>query len=235
MGCNTYQHIQNSPHACDYSAWKTLEKKQRLMLNDWFENAWKMRELPIEEHRRGLLQAWDLLRMIGFITTGTNADEDWAPALLASMEFEQIYNLILAEKKSLMRMYARRYADIWPVFPSAVLRSKGIEPSKKPTRDEVINEYSAIDGISYAPACWMQHRQEVERPLPDWQHILPAWKTAVDNLLDPSGWHETESDLRIVSNAFMSLIYFFKEGKVFFENPSLRPDIFDRTQVLSSL
>lgn len=235
MACQTYLPQKYSSHPCTYQNWLSLEKKQRLMLNDWFEAAWIMRELPIEEHRRGLLQAWTLLGMIGSITTGSQADEEWMPALLASTEFEQIYNQVLAEKKSLMRMYARRFADVWPVYPARSLRSSNVPPSRQVTRFDVIAEYNQQLSTGFFPACWMEHRQESTQPLPDWQHILPAWKTATDNLLDPDGWHETETDLRIITNAFMSLIYFFKEGKVFFENPSLRPDIFDRTQVLSSL
>ncbi len=39
MACQTYLPKSRIPRIlCDYQNWISLEKKQRLMLNDWFEN-----------------------------------------------------------------------------------------------------------------------------------------------------------------------------------------------------
>ncbi len=92
-----------------------------------------------------------------------------------------------------MRMYARRFADIWPIFPARLLRSPMIPPSRQVTRADVITEYATRSSplVSFLPVGWNIGKNQYS-PLPDWQHILPAWKTAVDNLLDPDGFHETE-------------------------------------------
>lgn len=218
-----------------YDRFTNLEKHQKLMLNDWFENTWKMREFPVEQHRHGMLMAWTLLSFIGYITTGHRSDDDWVEAFLVSPDLEQIYNQVLEQKKSLLRMYAKRFAEVWPVFSSRCLMNKKIPASAAVTRVEIVQEYGQNPSLESVPSEWIANLGAKELPLPEWQDILPAWQMVVLNLLDPDGWHPTEVDLRIVTNAFMSLVYFFKEGKVFFENPSLRPDIFDRTQVLSSL
>lgn len=235
MTCPEIDNMYQSAARADYSKFLHLDKKQKLMLNDWFEYTWKMRELPIEEHRRGMLQGWALLQFIGEMTSGYQSETDWVTALIVNSDLELIFNNVMDNKKSLMRMYNKRFAQIWPVFSAADLIRQGISGSTEQTRTEVIAEYQKHSNVIHSPACWPRHLTEEYPPLPDWQHTLSTWYIVTKNIIDPNGWHPTEMDLRIVTNSFMSLIYFFKEGKIFFENPSLSPDIFDRTQVFSSL
>jgi hypothetical protein len=235
MSCQEIATLFPTRLICRYERFLKLPKEPRLMLNDWFEITWKMRESPLEEHRRGMLMAWSLLGFIGQITTDTTSERDWVGAILINPEFEQIFNSVMSNPKSLMRMYGKRFAAVWPVFDSAELTRSGIIAGQAPVRADVIAGYIQENQTAFYPPCWPEHLAAKEALLPDWQHTLSAWYIVQKNLLDPNGWHATEMDLRIITNSFLSLVYFFKEGKVFFETPSMRPDIFDRTQIFSSL
>lgn len=208
-----------------------LPKDQRTLLNDWFEMTWRIREADPQRHYFGFLQAWELLAVIAEVLTGTSAVDDWYPALLHDAYPGGVFNAVMENKKSLMRMYVKRLAQVLPVFSVAAV-GEGVSSA---VRGEVVAAYLGRNIDDYAPRCWQDHQNDPEF-LPDWQHTLDAWHMVRKNLLlAGNGWSNSELDVRIASNAFLSLIYFFKEGKLFFENPSLRPDIFERTQVLSSL
>lgn len=226
--------LQTEVHS-QYRAFTQLSQDQRLMLNDWFEYTWQIRELPVQEHRRGMLQAWALLGFIGRITTGQADESLWLSALLQDEEMAAVFQTVMQNPKSLLRMYAKRFAQVWPVFSSAELEKEGIPTVTADTRAETTTEYMQAVRIHPVPPCWNRHISQSDLPSPDWQHTLLGWQVTAGNCLDPHGFHATEAELRIVTNAFMSLVYFFKEGKIFFETPSMRPDIFDRSQIFSSL
>jgi hypothetical protein len=235
MSCPEITRAYATQTVCDYNKFLQLPRDQATALNDWFEYTWKMRENPVEEHRRGMLQAWALLGFMGRVTTGSTAEEDWVAAFLVNSDLENIFNTVMENPKSLMRMYAKRFSLTWPIYSSTDLIKHDIRPSNLPVRADIVQAYGQHSGLLAQPACWLRHLDANETLLPDWQHTLAAWHTVAGNILDPNGWHPTEMDLRIITNSFMSMVYFYKEGKVFFETPSHSPDIFDRTQIFSSL
>ncbi len=212
-----------------------LPKDQRIMLNDWFETTWKIRESEPKLHYYAFIHAWEILSVIAEIITGSGDPERWFDPLLQDDYLKGIFNRVMENKKSLMRMYVKRFAQQFPIFNISTLDSQGIKNALFPVRTDVVKYYYENGITDYAPACWGKHVDDSEF-LPDWEHTLSAWYMVRKNLLKSSeGWAHSELNVRIVSTAFLSLIYFYKEGKLFFENPSLRPDIFERTQVLSSL
>jgi len=212
-----------------------LPRDQRIMLNDWFESVWKIRESEPERHYYAFLHAWEILSIMAEILTGSHDSDRWYTTLLEDGYLKGIFNGVMENKKSLMRMYVKRFAQLFPIFEITELDKQGIEKPQSIVRAEVIKYYEDKGLHNYAPGCWKVHSSDSEF-LPDWEHTLSAWYMVRKNLLkSPHGWSHTELSVRIVSSAFLALIYFFKEGKLFFENPSLRPDIFERTQVLSSL
>lgn len=235
MSCSEIQQLVPLGASCDYAQFSNLPKSTRLMLNDWFEYTWKIREEPIEQHTRGMLQGWALLGFIGRVTTGSSDQSVWLPALLYNPELEGFFNGVIENPKSLLRMYAKRFMQVWPVFSAADLARQHVPASSAPVRADALAEYTQHSGLRFAPPCMARHQADGSLDLPDWQHTLLAWQRVYENCLDPNGYHPTEMDLRIVTNAFMSLVYFYKEGKLFFETPSMRPDIFDRSQIFSSL
>lgn len=212
-----------------------LPKDQRIMLNDWFESTWKMRESEPEHHYYAFLHAWDILSIMAEILTGSGDSDSRFDTLLNDEYLKGIFNGVMENKKSLMRMYVKRFAQLFPIFDITTLENHRVENPQSPVRADVIKHYIDLGINDYAPGCWLAHRDDPEF-VPDWEHTLSAWYMVRINLLkSPQGWAHSELNVRIISAAFLSLIYFFKEGKLFFENPSLRPDIFERTQVLSSL
>jgi hypothetical protein len=235
MTCSEIQQLVPPGVPCDYAKFTNLPKSTKTMLNDWFEYTWKIREAPIEEHPRGMLQAWALLGFVGQVTTGSADQNTWLPALLYNADLDAIFSGVMENPKSLLRMYVKRLMQVWPVYSSVELAEAGIQPSTAVTRVEVIEEYANHTVLHPVPGCLTLHAVDGSLPLPDWQHTLLTWKRVFDNCLDPRGFHPTEMELRIVTAAFMSFVYFYKEGKVFFETPSMRPDLFDRTQIFSSL
>lgn len=224
----------NTGTQADFGRFARLEKKARLMLNDQFEYAWKQRELAPEKHAAAFLTAWEVLCATAEVTTGRFNPADWVPAIGQDPAWAQKFNDLIDNPKSLTRMYVKRFAQLWPIYDVQAGMLQGILQVEAPTRADAQAVYFRA-GIPCAPTCWQTHSQETPLPAPDWQHTLPAWEAVRHNLFQDPAWHNTENDTRIISNAFLSLIYFFKESHLYFENPSLSPDIFDRTQVLSSL
>lgn len=235
MTCPEIKLSSNKPTAVDFTRFDKLTKLPKKMLNDLFESTWKQRELAPEQHHRSFLEAWSLLSYTAEITTGLRNDEEWYPVIRANATWAFRFNNVMENPKSLMRMYTKRFADSWPIFDVAELTGKGILQHQTTSREETIAGYRNNHAENYLPECWCLHLDEASRPLPDWEHTLSAWFAVRRNLFKDPEWQNTENDPRIISNAFLSLIYFFKESKLYFENPSLKPDIFDRTQVLSSL
>jgi hypothetical protein len=235
MTCLEMNLTQLTPGSVDFSRFEKLPKHPKTMLNDLFESAWKERELPPEQHSKPFLNAWSLLSYTAEVTTGLGSDKEWFPIIRADTAWSDRFNNVMDNPKSLMRMYTKRFAELWPIFDVSVLMGKGILQHQSATRDEAIVLYRSKDAGKYLPECWCRHMDEGSRPLPDWEHTLGSWFAVRRNLFKDPLWQNSENDPRIVSNAFLSLIYFFKEGRLYFENPSLKPDIFDRTQVLSSL
>jgi len=235
MACNE---IDNNPPdtniAVDFERFVRLPTDQKTTLNDWFEHAWKMREADPMEHYRAWMLSWDLLGYVAEIITGSADMETWYPILLHHTSLRDRFEGVMSQKKSLMRMYVKRFSLSWPIFD--VREIEQIQPGYtfSPIRSKRVLEYLAKGASTFAPLCWQDHLMDSEF-LPDWQHTLSVWRAVRMNLFRAEGWQHSETEVRIISNAFLSLIYFFKEGKIFFENPSLKPDIFDRTQVLSSL
>jgi hypothetical protein len=218
----------------DYTRFKQIPGNQRKVLNDWFEEAWKMRESAPEEHFRAFLLSWELLGYVAEIATGNSDPSTWYPILAHNPDITSIFQNVMENKKSLLRMYTRRFAQSWPIFQIGKVQEMETGQVYSPIRATRVQQYIAQGIKEYSPPCWVDHREDPEY-VPDWMHTLSVWYIVRNNLLVPGSLGHSETDVRIVSNAFLSLIYFFKEGKVFFENPSLKPDIFDRTQVLSSL
>ncbi len=235
MVCNTLDNIPyDSSIEIDYGRFVRLPKDQKLVLNDWFEQAWKLRESPPEHHFHAWMLSWDLLGYVAEIITGSSSPASWFPILLNEPKLGAIFNGVMENKKSLLRMYAKRFALSWPIFDSEEIIHLSGGRTFSAIRAEKAQEYIKLGARNFAPPCWQDHLQDAEF-IPDWKHTMSSWYAVRNNLFRPGGWQQSETDIRIVSNAFLSLIYFFKEGKIFFENPSLSPDIFDRTQVLSSL
>jgi len=218
----------------DLARFARLEKKARLMLNDQFEYAWKQRELAPEKHAAAFLTAWEVLCATAEVTCGLTCPADWVPLIGQDPAWAASFNDLMDNPKSLTRMYAKRFALLWPIYDVPAALSAGILQIQPDRRENAQSAYAAA-GIPGTPACWHEHRAESPDLLPDWQHTLTAWQAVRRNLFQDPAWHNSENDYPIVSNAFLSLIYFFKESRLYFENPSLKPDIFDRTQVLSSL
>jgi hypothetical protein len=235
MTCPEMILSKKSPGSVNISRFDQLSKQPKTMLNDLFEAAWKERELPPEQHHKPFLEAWSLLSYTAEITSGLRSDMDWYPAIRTDATWADRFNRVMDNPKSLMRMYTKRFAESWPVFDVAELMEKEVLPPQTASREEAIAIYRSKDAGNFLPECWCRHLSEGSRPLPDWEHTLSAWFAVRRNLFLDLEWRNSENDPRIVSNAFLSLIYFFKESKLYFENPSLKPDIFDRTQVLSSL
>ncbi len=235
MGCDTLENIPyDSTIKVDFNCLVQLPKDQKSVLNDWFEQAWKLRESPPELHFHAWMLTWDLLGYVAEIITGTSDPATWYPVLINHSSLANIFNGVMDNKKSLMRMYVKRFALSWPIFNMAELTHLSEGKSFSAIRKQKVQQFIELGASSYAPPCWKDHFQDAEY-LPDWKHTLSAWYAIRRNLFSSDGWQQSETDSRIVSNAFLSLIYFFKEGKIFFEHPSLSPDIYDRTQVLSSL
>ena len=235
MTCPEIKIAKIPANACDFSRFTELDKFPKKILNDQFEYAWKLRELTPGQHYSAFLQAWDLLASTAEITTGLQNISDWYGVIRADKTWADKFNIVMENPKSLMRMYTKRFAESWPIFDAAELEQKGVLQSEYASREEAISTYRSKVVESYAPECWLRHLAEGTLPLPDWEHSLSAWFQIRWNFFKDPHWQNSENSERIVSNAFMSLIYFFKESKLYFENPSLQPDIFDRTQVLSSL
>jgi len=237
INCNAVDLFVKPLKMNNYDRFLNLEPERKVLFNDWFEYVWKMRELPIQTHIRGFLMASDLLERIADIISSGETDDERFSALLTNPHLEGRFNHIMTEPKSLMRMYSKRFAQMWPIFDTVELgESKGILISQADvqTREDTITKYLDGEAKNYMPLCWSEHLELKDIPLPDWKHTLSAWYAVRRNIL-VQDWNNSESDVRIFTNAFQSLLYFYKEGKIFFENPSLKPDIFDRTQVLSSL
>ncbi|MBA4420048.1 MAG: hypothetical protein C0391_02765 [Anaerolinea sp.] len=219
----------------DFSHFLRLAKEPKRMLNDLFETAWKQRELTPEQHAPAFLLAWTVLAATAEITTGEVNPESWSPAICVDADWAARFNNVMDNPKSLMRMYVKRFAASWPIFTVADLKRVDAVLPETLTREAVITAYRSNLSIHSQPDCWLRHLDEGANIVPDWQHTLSAWVAVRRNLFVDSGWYNTENTARIVANAFLSLIYFLKESKLYFENPSLKPDIFDRTQVLTSL
>lgn len=235
MSCDELQTLPRPvPLSVNYNRFMGLAKDNKKVLNDWFELAWKMREAPPEEHYQAFLLTWELLGFVAEIITGSRDMDAWYPVLVNDTMVSGIFGGVVENKKSLLRMYTKRFALSWPIFPVHVVNQYSIGKEFSPIRSDRVVEYISQGMAGFAPPCWQNHWTDPEF-VPDWAHTLSAWYLVRKNLLDAEGYTHSETDVRIVSNAFLSLIYFFKEGKLFFENPSLKPDIFDRTQVLSSL
>ena len=235
MTCPEISLSNSTKSGAKLSRFEKLPKQPKTMLNDLFETAWKKRELPPEQHFKPFLESWSLLAYTAEITCGLGSDEEWFPIIRADSTWADRFNTVMDNPKSLMRMYTKRFVESWPIFDVAELMEKGILLHQETSRDEAIAGYRSKDARNYLPECWCRHLDEGSRPLPDWEHTLAAWFAVRWNLFKDPQWQNSENDSRIISNTFLSLIYFFKESKLYFENPSLKPDIFDRTQVLSSL
>jgi hypothetical protein len=235
MTCPEMKIVEIPAIASDFSRFTLLEKFPKKVLNDQFEYAWKMRELTPGQHFSAFLTTWDLLASTAEITTGNQNITDWYGVIRADKSWAERFNHVMENPKSLMRMYTKRFAESWPIFDPAELEHKGLLKVEFPSREEVISSYRSKDIRNFSPECWLRHMDEGSTPLPDWEHTLSAWYQIRINFFKDPHWQNTENSERIVSNTFLSLIYFFKESKLYFENPSLKPDIFDRTQVLSSL
>jgi hypothetical protein len=218
----------------DFERFTRLPTDQKTVLNDWFEHAWKMREADPKDHYRAWMLAWDLFGYVAEIITGSADIDAWYPILLHHPYLQDRFEGVMSNKKSLMRMYVKRFSLSWPIFDIREIEQIHSAKTFSPIRATRVQEYLTLGATSFSPPCWKDHLNDLEF-LPDWQHTLSVWHTVRMNLFRVDGWQHSESEVRIISNAFLSLIYFFKEGKIFFENPSLRPDTFDRTQVLSSL
>lgn len=218
----------------DFERFGRLPIDQKTVLNDWFEHTWKMREADPMEHYRAWMLTWNLLGYVAEIITGSAEIDTWYPILLQHHALRNRFEGVLSNKKSLMRMYVKRFSLSWPIFDVREIEQIQPDNTFSPIRSTRVQEYLAKGASTFAPPCWQDHLKDPEF-LPDWQHTLSVWHAVRMNLFQTVGWQHSETDVRIMSNAFLSLIYFFKEGKIFFENRSLKPDIFDRTQVLSSL
>ncbi len=235
MACLEIKNPGHPDASVDFSRFTSLGKQPKKILNDQFEYAWKLRELPPEQHFSSFLLAWNLLASTAEITTGENNTDAWYVLIRSDPAWAGKFNTVMENPKSLLRMYANRFAGLWPIFDTEDLIANGLLIPDPSTRAETIAYYYQHDAKKYLPECWMRHLKEAKTPLPDWEHTLSAWFEVRWNLFKDPQWVNTENNTRIVSNAFLSLIYFFKESKLYFEHPSLKPDIFDRTQVLSSL
>ena len=218
----------------DFKRFDRLPTDQKTVLNDWFEHAWKMREADPMQHYRAWMLSWELLGYVAEIITGSTEIDTWYPILLHHSSLRDRFEGVMSNKKSLMRMYVKRFSLSWPVFDAREIEQIHSINTISPIRITKVQEYLSLGALTFAPPCWQDHLRDPEF-LPDWQHTLSVWYAVRMNLFRADGWQNSETEVRIISNAFLSLIYFFKEGKIFFENPSLSPDIFDRTQVLSSL
>jgi len=237
VDCDGILKIAKKQGVNDFQRFVTLDIERKTILNDWFEYVWKMRELPAKDHIRGFWMAMDLLDSIADIISGSRTDDDRFSALILNEQLSELFKKVISEPKSLMRMYGKRFSTQWPVFDTDHMINQGLQlihTSESSIRRETIDQYLTSGAIQYMPVCWPEHIKSGDIPLPDWKHTLSAWYVVRKNLSGQE-WNHSEADVRIHTNAFLTLLYFFKEGKVFFENPSLKPDIFDRTQVLSSL
>lgn len=235
MSCTEIDQMTGGALEVKFERFAELSREPKQVLNDQFETIWRMRELPAEHHTHAFILAWDLLMHIAEITTGKTDREVVFASLLLSDEIGGRYNGIMENPKALTRMYSKRFAETWPIFDSTDLTTLNILEAETQLRESTIQRYLANGARYYLPMCWPRHKQEAPELLPDWQHIFSAWFGLRWNLFSCLNWKNTEMETRITSNAFMSLIYFFKEGKLFFETPSMKPDIFDRSQIFSSL
>lgn len=212
----------------------SLPGAPRRLLNNDFEAAWKEREQSPETHTSGFYHAWNILAVTAEITTGSMDVTLWLPAIMDDPAWQEKFSGVMQNPKSLMRMYTKRFAQTWPIYSVADVQQAGLLRESAASREDATASYQA-PGVEQAPACWISRHRGDTAFLPDWQHTLSAWYMVRRNLFNSPRWADSENDTRIVSNAFLSLIYFFKESRLYFETPSMKPDIFDRTQIFSDL
>jgi hypothetical protein len=206
-------------------------REKKAALDEHFESIWVMRELAAENHALPFLFLWQMLELVAEEICGEYQSPYWLDALKENDDLSGRHASVLANPKSLMRMYNLRFAQTWPVFDICKADPKLFV--QNPIREETISAYLASGMGDFQPACWIRHRAEGTIPQPDWQHSLSAWQMVRRNLAI-RGERLSELDTRIVSNAFLSLLYFFKEGQVFQIQHNLTPNLFERTEIFAS-
>ena len=160
MTCPEMKIVENPANSSDFSCFTLLEKFPKKILNDQFEYAWKMRELPPGQHYSAFLQAWDLLASTAEITTGIQNISDWYGVIRADKTWADKFNHVMENPKSLMRMYTKRFAESWPIFDAAELEQKGLLQADYASREEVISTYRSKVIESFSPECWLRHVDE---------------------------------------------------------------------------
>jgi hypothetical protein len=226
MTCSELQFNGNSLRDVEMQKLDRLQSRSRDLLIHWFQTAWKLREKDPSEHTEAFLIGWNAL--IGWAEC-ISGEEDLPRALEAvgaSPEVNARYNQVFENKKSLFRMYAKRFAELWPVFDAVELDSKGLLKTDYISRSDLAEEYLAGGAQLYAPTCWKRHHdagEEIPVTLP---HLLAALYQLRKGLFQGGEAPHSEVNEHLLSTGYLAMVYYLFENKIYLLEPKVSRDLF---------
>jgi hypothetical protein len=226
MTCRELNLLNISADSVKMERFDHLQPKSKDVLVLWFREAWKMRELEPEKHAEAFLMAWNAL--IGWAEC-VSGEEDSTRALAAvavSTEVNDRYNRIFENKKSLFRMYAKRFATLWPVFGAAELAKKGIIQTEYLSRTDLAKEYFANGAEICGPACWKRHQDAGEEIPVDLAHLLAALSQLRRSFFQGRDEGHSEVNHHLISTGYLAMAYYLKENGIYILETTINRDLF---------
>lgn len=195
----------------NFDNYRYLHSDGRRLISGWFERAWEARNAKAENCFEPFIFAWFAVNGWAACVTGKDVDREYLKVLMEDKTIREQFNKLVKNAQTPFPIHARKFAEYWPIFEVKDLRRKEILQAYEGERAEIVRRYFEEGAKKFEPECWQQHI-ETEKFVPiDWPHTLYAIYRVRCNLFHGEKAAHSEMDQVIVSKAFKTLIYFFKE------------------------
>lgn len=213
MICHELLNHRYAGVSVNFDRYQMLPLEGRELISDWFVRSWEMRESQDKACFEAFFFAW--IAVNGWAACVTECDEDrgYLDALMRNAQLCQDFTKFAAAQESPFAYNVKQFAAFWPIFKDQSLRRSGISRRPGENREEMVSRYLEQNDVQFAPKCARRHREAGEKIPVDWPHTLVTLYQVRCNFFHGEKALSSEMDRRIVSCAYRTLLYFFRQGK----------------------
>ncbi len=202
----------------DFNRYRSLHREGMHLISGWFQRAWDKRDCQGDNCFEAFIFAWFAINGWAACVTEQDDDTKYIDALTRDQTLCKEFSRLRARPDTPFASSATQFAAFWPIFEVRYFRQRGVRIYlPEYDRGKTIKYYMghiAEGKTPFAPQCWKMHENAGEKPPVDWPHTLSALYRVRCNLFHGEKAAHSEMDQQVVTSAFRTLVYFFREAQL---------------------
>jgi hypothetical protein len=204
----------NPASSLDWWRYDVLHRDGKHLIDSWFMRAYERAGCADKESFEPFIFCWIAFNAWASCVTQEDSDRAMVRKVANCPDMRDTFLNLYAQNTS-FRSAVDSFAALWPIFKAQELRRHGYVNTAGKTRNQIIENYLELEGISFSPECWRYHKEKRGEAVPaDWPHTIETIYRVRCNLFHGEKSPHSEMDADIVKAAFDVLVTFLAAGDI---------------------